>query len=148
MIANAFAFFDIGDTLALVRVSAAGNSIEEIIVLPDVLHALEELRAEGVCLGILSNRGNIEEKIVNEALEHVGLLPFFEPDLILYGPKNSTQLFECAAGVVHKLNGGIQHGQQILLFVGENAAERSFAQAANFLVASHPRLALAALRQN
>ncbi len=148
MIPNAVAFFDIGDTLASVRVSAAGDSIEEMTVLPDVLPALEELRAEGVQLGILSNRGTIEEKNVNEALDRAGLLQFFDPDLILYGPKNSTLLFEQATAVVRGQSEENEDEPQILLFVGENAAERSFAQGANFLVASHPRLALGVLRQH
>jgi len=146
MISNTFAFFDIGDTLAQVRVSAAGNDIEEMIVLPNVLRSLEELRNEEVHLGILSNRGNIEERKVNAALERAGLLRFFEPDLILYGPKNSTALFERAAAVVRGRSE--EDAQQILLFVGENAAERSFAQEADFLVADHPQKALDVLRQH
>lgn len=148
MIPNAFTFFDIGDTLAKVRVSPAGNDIEEMIVLSGVLPALEELRLEGIRLGILSNRGNIEEKKVNEALESDGLLLFFEPALIFYGPKNSTEIFERTAAVVRKLSEEGQGENQILLFVGENANERAFAQEAGFLVASHPQAALDALRQN
>jgi phosphoglycolate phosphatase-like HAD superfamily hydrolase len=148
MIPNAFAFFDIGDTLASVRLSPAGDSIEEMTVLPDVFPALDELRAEGVRLGILSNRGTIEEKNVNDALKQAGLLQFFDQKLILYGPKNSTQLFERAEDTVRLLNEDNHDEPPILLFVGENAAERSFAQAANFLVADHPSSALPVLRQH
>ena len=148
MISNAFAFFDIGDTLARVRVSAAGNDIEEMIIFSGVLHSLEELRAEEVHLGILSNRGNIEERKVNAALERAGLLRFFEQDLILYGPKNSTALFERAAAVVRERNEENENAQPILLFVGENADERSFARKAGFLVADRPQLALEVLRQS
>jgi bacterial leucyl aminopeptidase len=63
MLSNAIAFFDIGNTLASVRVSAAENRIEEMIVFPDVPPVLEELRRNEVRLGILSNRGPILKKM-------------------------------------------------------------------------------------
>lgn len=148
MILNAFAFFDIGDTLAEVKVSPAGNDIEKMTILPDVLPALEELRAEDVRLGILSNRGGIEEIKVIKALENIGILPFFEHSLIIFGPKNSTEIFERARMAVRKLGEEKQTVNQILLFVGENAAERAFAAEADFLVASTPQAALNELRQN
>jgi hypothetical protein len=45
-LSKAVAFFDIGNTLASARVSATGNSIEELIVFPDVPPVLEELREQ------------------------------------------------------------------------------------------------------
>jgi hypothetical protein len=55
-------FFDIGDTLVPAR------------------------------LGIISNRGAIPEANVNQALENAGLFVFFTPNLIFYGPKDSTAI--------------------------------------------------------
>lgn len=147
MIPNAFAFFDIGNTLASVRVSAAGDRIEELIVFDDVPPALEQLRAEGVRLGILSNRGTIPEKNVNEALEKANLMQFFERELILYGRKDSSLLFEQAAAQVRRIAGENNQKNPLLLFVGEDASEREWAQKADFLVAPHPKLALNVLRR-
>ena len=53
------AFFDIGDTLGAVRVRPSGDGIDEIAVYPGVRDALAELRAGGVALGIISDRGAI-----------------------------------------------------------------------------------------
>jgi FMN phosphatase YigB (HAD superfamily) len=95
-LSNAVAFFDIGNTLASVRVSATENRIEELIVFGDVPPVLRELRPKGVRLGILSDRGQVPEENVNEALERAGLLQYLDRDLILYGPKDSSRLFERA----------------------------------------------------
>lgn len=146
-VANAVAFFDIGNTLASVRVSAAGDSIAELTVFPDVLPVLEALRREGVRLGILSNRGPVPEQSVNDALERAGLLSFFERAFILYGPKDTPRLFEQAAARVRQSGGVTGGARTTLLFVGEDASERAQARAADFLVAPHPRLALTVLEQ-
>ena len=127
------AFFDIGDTLGAVRVNAAGTGIEEIGVYPGVLDALTALRAGGVSLGIISNRGSIPAADVEAALDRAGLLEFFDPALVVYGRKDSALIFESAAGRVPP--------PRRLLFVGEDAHERWFAEAAGFEVCPHPRLA-------
>lgn len=142
--AGAVAFFDIGDTLATAQGSAAGDRIE-LTVLPDVTAVLEQLRHEGVRLGILSDRGRIPEASVNAALQRAGLLDFFDRDLILYGPKDSPRLFEQAA--LRVFSGIPESGTRpVLLFVGENGAEREQARAVGFLIASHPSLARDVLR--
>ena len=146
-VANAVAFFDIGNTLASVRVSAAGDSIAELNVFPDVLPVLEALRREGVRLGILSNRGPVPEQSINDALERAGLLSFFERQFILYGPKETPRLFEQAAARVRQSGVVTGGARTTLLFVGEDASERAQARAADFLVAPHPRLALTVLEQ-
>jgi len=152
IVSRAVAFFDIGNTLASVRISAAGNRIEEMLVFPEVPPILEALRQEGVRLGILSDRGPIPEENVNEALERVGLLAYFDRNLILYGPKDSSRLFEQARNhVTHSVpeETGVKENdkQATLLFVGEDAAERAWALAAEFLVAPDPRSALSVLQQ-
>src|SRR4051812_42036212 len=151
-LSNAVAFFDLGNTLASVRVSATENRIEEMIVFADVPPVLRELRQKGVRLGILSNRGEIPEENVNEALKRAGLLPFFDRKLILYGPKDSSRLFEVAAARVLQrsapVSGQSESGERpVLLFVGEDSSERAQARAVDFLIAPHPRLALTVLSQ-
>ena len=128
------AFFDIGDTLGAVRVRPSGDGIEEIAVYPGVRDALAELRAGGVALGIISNRGAIPAADMAAALERAEVLEFFDPALIVYGRKDSALIFESATARV-------PDGPRRLLFVGEDAQERAFAQAAGFAVGPHPRLA-------
>jgi hypothetical protein len=127
------AFFDIGDTLGAVRVNAEGTGIEKIGVYPGVLDALTALRAGGVSLGIISNRGSIPAADVEAALDRAGLLELFDPHLIVYGRKDSALIFESAAGRVPP--------PRRLLFVGEDVQERWFARAAGFEVCPHARLA-------
>jgi bacterial leucyl aminopeptidase len=130
-------FFDIGDTLGTVRLNAAGDRIERIRVLPGVTEVLRALSQRGARLGIISNRGTIPEANVNQALDEAGLLSFFTPDLIFYGPKDSTAIFLRAAEAA-----GHKDDPQHCLFVGENQSEREFAAAAGLLVAERPEGAL------
>src|SRR4051794_1031345 len=82
LLSNAFVFFDIGNTLASVRVSATGNRIEEIVAYPDTSPVLSALRDQGVRLGILSDPGPIPEQQVNEALDRAGLLSFLRSNFV------------------------------------------------------------------
>lgn len=137
-------FLDIGNTLASVRVSVDQQDIESLTVYPGIPLILEKLREKGARLGILSDRGTIPEERVNAALNRAGLLAHFDQQLILYGRKNSTLLFEQGAAEARNSGG---NGRPRLLFVGEDATERSFARLAGFLVAPHPSLASAVLDQ-
>ena len=135
-------FFDIGNTLASVRVGPNTNSIE-LTAFPFVPPALKELRDNGAQLGIISNRGDIPEQSVNDALERAGLKQFFNPKFIIYGPKDSSLIFEQAGTRVRQIVGPDK--TSVLMFVGEDATERAFAQAADYLVAPHPTLAITVL---
>jgi hypothetical protein len=136
---GALAFFDIGDTLASVSVSPSGDQIEKLTVYPYVPGILGKLRDYGARLGIISNRGPLPAEDVNQALESAGLWDFFEPELVIYGPKDSPRIFEQAAAQAG--------GSDRLLFVGEDPGERAQALQAGFLVAPHPQLALPVLEQ-
>lgn len=136
------AFFDIGDTLAFVRVSADGGNIDELTVYPGVREVLEELLRERVRLGILSDNGRVPEEKVRAALERSGIHSLFDDALIVFGSKASPRVFRKAAALA--AGEGCPEGK--LLYVGEDAAERAHARAAGFLVAPHPALALAILR--
>ncbi|MDQ4033049.1 MAG: M28 family peptidase [Actinomycetota bacterium] len=136
---GALAFFDIGNTLASVTISSSGDRIEKLAVYPYVPGVLGELRDRGARLGVISNRGPLPAADVNQALEAAGLWTFFEPELLIYSPKDSPRIFEQVAA---------QAGTpDRLLFVGEDPGERSQALQAGFLVAPHPQLALAVLGQ-
>ena len=107
---------------------------------PYVPGVLAELRERGARLGIISNRGAIPAEKVNQALRAAGLWDFFEPELVVYGAKDSPRIFEQAAA---------QAGTpDSTLFVGEDAAERAQAVQAGFLVAPHPQLALPVLEHH
>jgi hypothetical protein len=134
----ATAFFDIGDTLASVTLSADGTQ-PRLAVYPHVPAVLEQLRERGVRLGIVSNRGSIPEEAVNQALRDGGLWEFFVPELVIYGPKDSPAIFRQAASAAGD--------PARLLFVGEDATERAHAGTAGFAVAPHPLLAVALLDQ-
>lgn len=136
-LADAVAFFDIGNTLAAVEVAPSGDRIERLNVFPDVPSVLAGLRDRGVRLGIISDRGTIAVEEVNRALAAAGLLDFFVPELVTYGRKDSPRAFELAAQ-----RAGPPAPGRLLLFVGEDAAERAQASQAGFLVAPDPRSAL------
>jgi bacterial leucyl aminopeptidase len=134
------AFFDIGNMLASVMISSSGDRIEKLVVYPYVPGVLGEFRNRGARLGIISNPGSLPAADVSRALEAAGLWNFFEPELVIYGPKDSPRIFEQAAA---------QAGSpDRLLFVGEDPGERAQALQAGFLVAPHPQLALAVLEHH
>jgi leucyl aminopeptidase len=137
-LAGASAFFDIGNTLASVVLTPSGDRIK-LTAYPYVPEVLVELRDRGARLGIISDRGLIPAEDVNRALEAAGLWDFFEPELVIYGRKDSPRIFQQAAAQAG--------GPDRILFVGEDAGERAQALQAGFLVAPHPRLALPVLEQ-
>ncbi|MGI8806992.1 MAG: M28 family peptidase [Acidimicrobiales bacterium] len=139
---GAVAFFDIGNTLASVALSADGERIERLTAYGHVPPVLAALKERGVSIGIISDRGAITEDDVNVALAGAGLDASLTPELVLYGSKDSPRIFEEAA------RQAVQAGLAgPLLFVGEDAAERAQALLVDFVVAPHPRLALPVLEQ-
>jgi bacterial leucyl aminopeptidase len=137
---GAVVFFDIGNTLASVAISPSGDRIESLIVYPYVPAVLGDLRQRGARLGIISDRGAIPAGEVNQALEGADLWGFLEPQLVVYGPKDSPRIFERAAAQAGK--------PDPVLFIGEDSAERAQAVQAGLLVAPHPQLALPVLEQH
>ena len=138
-LSNCVVFFDIGDTLASVRVGPNDNI--ELTPFRGVPEVLQKLRAHGAKLGIISNRGNIPEQNVNNELQRTGLLQYFTRQFIIYGPKDSPLIFEQAAAVVRQSIATHEWLRTVLMFVGEDATERAHARAVNYLVAPHPSLA-------
>jgi hypothetical protein len=109
-------------------------------VYPQVSAVLQELRDYGVRLGIVSDIGQEAEEHVRMVLDEAGLYDFFEPSLLFYGAKDSTEIFRRAAE-----QAGHSATPERCLYVGENRAERGYALEAGFRVAPHPRLALEVL---
>jgi hypothetical protein len=136
-LADAVVFFDIGDTLAGVTVSPAGDAIIQFDVGPGVPAALAALRDAGARIGIISNRGFIPTAAVNQALREAGLMEFIDPGLIVYGPKDTPLVFEQAATLTGDRTRRV--------YVGEDTAERTRAARAGYLVATHPDHAMAML---
>ena len=73
-------------------------------------------------------------------LEEGQIYDFFEPNLLIYGEKNSPEIFRHAA---QRAGSAATPGR--CLYVGEDRNERSFALEAGFRVAPHPRLAMEVL---
>src|SRR5687768_13594656 len=92
------AFFDIGDTLGSARFSPRPpHRLEQLDVYPQVSDVLQQLRDSDVRLGIVSNIGQEAEEHVRMVLEEAGLYDFFEPSLLVYGAKDSPEIFRHAA---------------------------------------------------
>lgn len=141
-------FFDIGDTLARAHFGEDGR-LERLDADPEVPGVLRDLQAHGLRLGIVSNKGNETAARVRELLEEAGIAMFFfsgpdpEPQLVVYGRKDSTAIFEQAAT---RAGFGDPERRQRCLFVGENAQERYFALQAGWRVAAGPQDVGAVLR--
>ena len=101
---------------------------------------LQELRDSGIRLGIISNIGQETEEDVRRLLEGARLYDFFEPDLLIYGAKDSPEIFRRAAE-----RAGHSAAPEHCVYIGEDRDERTYALEAGFRVAPHPRLALQVL---
>ena len=134
---GAAVFFDIGDTLASVTLAPSGDRITRLDVFPYVPGVLRALRDGGTQLGILSDRGHLAPEAVDAALAAAGLADHFRPDLVRYRPKDAPDVFAEAAAAA---------GSGRVLFVGEDAGERSLALRAGLAVAPHPLLAVSVLQ--
>jgi len=123
-------FFDIGDTLGRPNVGP-GNSLDGIDLFPDVPEILKELHEKSIRLGILSNPGPFPPSLITSLLGQAGILQFLDEDLIVFGGKDSKEIFEDAAATAD-----VNTSQ--CLFVGEKASERFFAIDAGFSAVSTP----------
>ncbi|HEY2221386.1 hypothetical protein [Actinomycetospora sp.] len=124
------------------RIDRAGTAIEDMVVLPGVVDALERFRDAGVAQGTLSNPGPVPTAAVDAALDECGLAPFLDPRLRVWGRKDSAAIFHRAmdaAGTVTRA------ARSRMVFVGEDATERSVARSAGLRVSPSPGLAVRAL---
>ena len=94
------------------------------------------MRDNGVRLGIVSNIGQEPEEHVRTVLEEGQIYDLFEPNLLIYGEKNSPEIFRRAAE-----RAGHPANPERCVYIGEDRDERGHALEAGFRVAPHPRLA-------
>ena len=88
----------------------------------------------GARLGIISDHGRLAIDDVNRRCRRPVCRESFDPELVIYGRKDSTRNFEHA---------GAQAGTpERRPFVGKDVTERSDALRAGYLVVSHLLLAL------
>ncbi|BAY09920.1 M20/M25/M40 family metallo-hydrolase [Calothrix sp. NIES-2098] len=133
-------FFDIGATLGSPRISPFPYRLEGLDVYPYVPEILQQLRDRNLRLGIISNIGDDTPENVKRVLQTSQIYDFFDPNLLIYGAKDSSEIFERAA----RQAGNANEPQQCL-FVGEDSQERSYAIEAGWRVAPHPCLILEVL---
>jgi hypothetical protein len=107
-------FFDIGQALGLPRFSQAGE-LEAIDIFPDVPEILKELKEKNIRIGIISDPGTLDTSLINALLDDAGVLQYVEADLIVYGRKDSTTIFEDSAAAAAV-------SPSACVFVGENAS--------------------------
>ena len=127
-------FFDIGNTLGSPKLSPRGLLVA-LTVYPYVPDVLQQLHDDGKRLGIISNIGNDTAENVERVLSEAGILTFFESDLLIYGPKDSSEIFRRAA-----TQADLSATPDQCLFVGEDSKERFYALEAGWRVAPHPLL--------
>ena len=126
------AFFDLGDTLANVAVSDTNDLT--LTVLPGARESLQALASSHHKVGLISNRGDIPEENVRNALRAVNLYQLFSEELIVFGAKDGPDIFRHAAGIA-------QLPPVQCFFTGESPRERFFAiQAGYGGVSPHPVL--------
>ena len=136
-------FFDIGQTLGVPSISPAGR-LERLALFPGVADALAELRTLEVRLGIISNIGPVTDEnvaAVREALADAGILDSFAPELLVFGAKDSPEIFTRAAALA-----GHENEPAKCAFVGETQAERDFAHTAGIRVTDRVSAAPALVR--
>lgn len=126
-------FCDIGDILGVV--TPPPPPLERLDVFPFVAESLEKLCANGNRLGIISNTGEQTAASLNKVLRDVGVLNYFEKDLLIYSSvvkltKDSPDIFRLAAK-----KAGLADKPEMCLFVGEDPRERSYAAQVGFRVA-------------
>src|SRR5262245_43640191 len=133
-------FFDLGDTLGTPVLSPPPSHLIGFEVFRYVPSILQELRDQGLRLGVISNTGDDPGTAVSRIPQDVGIVQFFDHDLLIYSKdigltKNTPEIFRRAAG-----RAGLEDAAESCLYVGEDAQERGLALQAGLQVAPHPLL--------
>jgi len=134
-------FFDIGDTLAVPVLTAAG-ALDKLVVFPFVTDVLARFRSatgpggSPVRLGIISNTGTETLATMKKVLSDAGLLDFFEEGLLVFSSvegvdKSKKEIFRRAW-----TRAGVAAGRCV--YVSESDPERNVAAKAGLRVSFHP----------
>ncbi len=127
-------FFDIGNTLGSPKLSAGGLLVA-LTVYSYVPEVLQQLHDDGKRLGVISNIGEDTPENVEQVLSEESILDFFDSELLIYGAKDSPEIFRGAA-----TQAGLSATPEQCLFVGEDSIERHYAMEAGWRVVPHPIL--------
>lgn len=128
-------FFDIGDTLGTPKIipQPPNYYLERLEVYPYIERILQDLKNKNLSLGIISNIGEETQNNVERVLREAQIYEFFTPELLIYGVKNSPEIFNLAAQKA-------VNNPQECVFVGEDSRERLQAITAGWQVVPHPLL--------
>jgi bacterial leucyl aminopeptidase len=134
-------FFDLGDTLVIPQIDAAG-ALTGLRPLPLVAEALARVRGGGTVaaprhLGVMSNTpSGVTTASMEALLKKAGLFAHFDPALLLYSSIEGHTKSEKAFFTLAASRAGVAASRCI--FVGEDAKERSTAASVGFQVSFHP----------
>jgi FMN phosphatase YigB (HAD superfamily) len=134
-------YFDIGDTLAISKLSNTG-ALQELKVLPFVPEVLQRLKgmrggnSSEVKLGVISNTGTETLARMRTLLEAADLISLLDSNMLLFSSvermdKRQKSFFQLAC-----TRAGVPPARCI--FVGESEAERRVAESAGMRVSYHP----------
>lgn len=151
MHAQKTAFFDIGGTLGNVKQLQSAGTLTtgfpisptlRLEVSPTVEDSLQELRANGIQLSVVSKIYGYAPSAVTQMLENCGLLQYFKSELLFYIEGEQPKNAEAFSSILKKA--GLANADRTV-FVGENALERAQAQLAGMRVIDLPSKALLVL---
>lgn len=121
-------FFDLGDTL--VHVKDNHDPLGSLEVIAFVPALLQQLKANGFRLGIISNTGENTKDVVDSALQSVGILQFFEDELRIYSADPDIKSEKPASRIFRKAaeRAGLASAPERCLFVANEDEDRKAAQ--------------------
>jgi len=133
-------FFDLGDTLAIPRLSDDG-SLQGLAVLPFVREVLNKLKQTGIDgkplrLGVISNTGTETLTKMRFVLAEAELLDAFEPALLLFSSVEGIDKSQKQFFVLATQRAGVP--AERCVYVSESEAERQVAASAKLRTSYHP----------
>jgi haloacid dehalogenase-like hydrolase len=133
-------FFDLGATLGSPVLSPPPIHLVRFEVFDFTVPVLDELRGRGLRLGVISNTGDDDATAVDAVLQRAGIRDYLEPALRIYSRdvglrKDSPKIFRLAADRAGE-------PPRRCIFVGEDPAERAFAEQAGNRTVPHPLLVM------
>jgi len=136
-------FFDLGDTLGVPRVDAAG-ALSAFVPFPFVAEILARMKLEAR-LGVISNTpAGASVASMSTLLSAAAILAHFDPALLVFSSVEGMDKTQKALFALSATRAGVAVGR--CLFVGESDAERSVAKSAGMSTAFHPLHAFEMLR--
>ena len=137
-------FFDLGDTIGVPRVDAAG-ALAAFVPFPFVPEILARMKQDAR-LGVISNTpAGATAASMSALLSAAGILPHFDPALLLFSSVEGVDKTQKAFFTLAASRAGVPVGRCV--FVGESDAERSVAKSAGMNTSFHPLHAFEVLKK-